>query len=160
MYDTAWVHPTLASPGKHTYFVVCKLADNRVFKTQIETIVHLRGLLINPDKLAIAEKKEHKKVGLFYSDTFQHWHVEDHALFTQCYDQDSKSWPQDGKRIFGVKNDEEMEQIKYESGQYLGTLFFIYKSLASKSESYPLLGYQVVRDWVKQMNIYDKKFNF
>ena len=41
-YETVWITGSLASPGKHTYFLVYKFDETRTFRTQISTVVGMR----------------------------------------------------------------------------------------------------------------------
>ena len=41
-YDHVWTFASLAKPGKHTYYIIYKLDEDRIFKTITETIVNIR----------------------------------------------------------------------------------------------------------------------
>ena len=66
-------------------------------------------------------------------------------------------WPAK-RKMFGIKSESQIDDIKKEMGQYLPALFTVYKHLAGVSESYPLLGFKEMKDWVKNLNIIDARF--
>jgi len=66
-------------------------------------------------------------------------------------------WPLK-RKLFGIKNEAQIDEVKKDMGQYLEPLFTIYKHLTGLSESYPLCGFKEIRDWVKHLNIIDNRF--
>ena len=107
-WDSVWTYPTMCVPGRHTYFIVYRIDENKTFVTQMSTQVSIRSNPIHSHKMQVPQRlfqkmQDKSKNRQIYFDVFKKFKPDKHDLLDRVFKHECKMWPAT-RKLFGVKS--------------------------------------------------------